>query len=74
MARKKRTKKWIQAAIKRPGRTKAYLRRKFGAKAFTKDGRIKTTYLNKAIQAAKKQGNRSLLSALILAKRLKKGI
>ena len=75
MARK-RVKKWIQSAIKRPGRTTRYLKRLFGNKAFTKDGKIKMAYLEKAIQHVKtsrmpKERRRSLLSALLLAKRLK---
>jgi hypothetical protein len=65
-------KKWIQKAIKRPGRARKYLMRLYGRKAFTKDGTIKSEYLKKAIQKAKKKKNISLLRALYLAKTLKK--
>lgn len=39
---------WIQKAVKRPGSLRAWMRRKYGSKAFTKDGRIKKEYLLKA--------------------------
>ena len=75
----KRTKKWVQSAIKRPGRVEAYLKRTYGNAAFNKDGTIKQTYLDKAIARVKNSNmpakqKRSLLSALNLAKRLKKGL
>jgi hypothetical protein len=60
---------WIQKAIKRPGRVRAYMKRKYGNRAFTKNGEIKTSYLRRA---AKETKNRSLKSALLLAIRLKK--
>lgn len=68
--------KWIQRAIKRKGRVHKYLKRLYGKKAFTKDGTIKMTYLEKAIRHVKrakmpKEKKKSLLSALYLAKRLK---
>jgi hypothetical protein len=62
-------KKWIQKAIKRPGRVKSYLKRKYGDKAFNKDGSIKVTYINKPL---KETENKSLQAALRLAKRLKR--
>ena len=69
--------KWIQKAVKRPGRVHRYLMRLYGRKAFTKDGDIKMEYLDKAIKHVKKakmskERKRSLLSALLLAKRLKR--
>ncbi|MQL56425.1 capsid protein VP2 [Acidianus ambivalens] len=69
--------KWIQKAIKRKGRVHKYLERLYGKRAFTKDGDIKVEYLNKAIKHVKraklsKEEKRSLLSALYLAKRLKR--
>jgi len=72
-------KKWIQQAIQRPGRVREYLKRTFGNEAFNKDGSIKMSYLDKAIERVKnsKMGSeqkKSLISALNLAKRLKKGI
>lgn len=71
--------KWVQEAIKRPGRVREYLKRTFGSAAFTKEGNIKTEYIDKAIAKVKESKmaedkKRSLLSALQLAKRLKKGL
>jgi len=66
---------WLQTAIKKEGRVRNYLYRVYGKKAFTKDGKIKMEYLNKAIKRVKEKptpNERSLLSALYLAKRLKK--
>lgn len=80
MARK--SKRWLQKAIEREGRVKTYLRRTYGSRAFNKDGTIKVEYINKAIKRIKDRAKRenrkltkderSLLSALYLAKRLKK--
>ena len=71
MARKR---KWIQKAIKRPGRVKRYLKRKYGNKAFTKSGEIKQQYIYKAIKDLKSRPPskrpKGLLNALQLAKRL----
>lgn len=68
---------WIQKAIKRKGRVRKYLKRLYGKKAFTRSGDIKMSYINKAIAHVKKakmpkDKKKSLLSALILAKRLKR--
>ena len=69
---------WIQKAIKRKGRAHRYLLRLYGTKAFTKDGDIKMEYLMKAIRHVKKtypkgsEERKSLLSALYLARRLKR--
>jgi len=60
---------WIQSAVKRPGRVRSYMKRKYGKRAFTKSGEIKTSYLRKA---AKETKSRSLRSALLLAIRLKR--
>jgi len=64
--------KWIQEAIKRPGRVRRVMRLWYGEKAFNPDGTIKMEYLNKAIERAKKIKNLSLLRALYLAKTLKR--
>jgi len=64
--------KWIQSAVKKPGRTHAYLQRIYGSRAFNGDGTIKVEYLDKAIRRAKREGNTSLERALNLAKNLKK--
>ncbi len=69
---------WIQKAIKRKGRAKRYLMRLYGKRAFTKNGDIKMEYLMKAIRHVKhkypkgSEGRKSLLSALYLARRLKR--
>ena len=65
---------WIQDVIKREGRVRKYLKRKYGDKAFKKDGTIKLSYLNKAIRelghTTKGSVKHSLKMALILARRL----
>jgi hypothetical protein len=60
---------WIQEAVKRPGRVRAYMKRKYGKRAFTKSGKIKKSYLHRAVKETK---SRSLRSALHLALRFKK--
>jgi hypothetical protein len=67
--RSRRDKFWIQRAVKRPGRVKRYMKRRYGKRAFTKSGEIKMSYLRRA---AKETKNRSLRSALLLAIRLKR--
>lgn len=57
-------KKWIQDAIKRPGRVRKYL-------GVPEGEDIPTSKLDEAIKKVKESGNKSLLSALLLAKRLK---
>lgn len=70
--------RWIQSAIKRPGRVRRYMMRKYGTKAFTKDGEIKASYIDREMRRIKKSGGgvhgreKSLYSALALAKRLKR--
>ena len=76
---KRRSKgKFLRGAIKRPGRVKRFLMRKFGKMAFTKSGTIKVEFLNKAIKDVRartvSRRPKGLLNALVLAKRLKKGI
>ena len=56
---------WIQDAIKHPGRVRKYL-------GVPEGETIPMAKLNKAIEKLKGSGNKSLLSALLLAKRLKK--
>ena len=67
--RSRRDKFWIQRAVKRPGRVRRYMMRKYGKRAFTKSGEIKMSCLRRA---AKETKNRSLRSALLLAIRLKR--
>lgn len=72
----KRNDRWIQEAIKRPGRVHRYLARVYGKKAFDKRGRIKYKYLDMAIKRVKNMPKsrrpKGLLQALYLAKMLKK--
>ena len=56
--------KWIQDAIKEPGRVRKYL-------GVPEGEAIPQGKLNEAIEKVKGTGNKSLLSALLLAKRLK---
>lgn len=58
-------KKWISDAIKRPGRVRKYL-------GVPEGEDIPASKLDQAIEKVKGSGNKSLLSALLLAKRLKK--
>jgi hypothetical protein len=58
-------KKWISDAIKRPGRVREYL-------GIPKGEDIPASKLDTAVEKVKGTGNKSLLSALLLAKRLKK--
>jgi len=62
---------WIQEAIERPGRVRRYLKRVYGDRAFTKDGKIKPKYLRMAKKRAERYGNTSLVQAINLAMRLK---
>lgn len=64
--------KFIQEAVKRPGRVHHYLAKLYGKKAFTERGTIKEEYLDKALERAKKHGETSLEEAIVLAQRLKK--
>jgi len=69
--------RWIQKAIKRPGRVKRLLRRWYGSRAFTRTGEIRHSYLFKARKRVKEtmppgSRRRSLLSAINLAIRLER--
>lgn len=59
--------KWIQKAIKHPGRVHKYL-------GIPEDEEIPMSKIDAAIEKVKGTGDKSLLSALELAKRLKGGI
>lgn len=63
---------FIQQSIKHPNRTKTYLMRIYGNRAFKKDGEIKSLYLEKAITRAKAFGFKGLEKALVEARTLKK--
>ena len=67
--------RWIQHAIKRPGRVRRYLMRVYGKRAFTRDGEIRQKYVNMAIRRIKSgrgRNVRGLLQALYLARRLER--
>ena len=72
----KSKRRWIQHAIKHPGRVRRYLLRKFGRKALTKDGEVKDQYVRKAIKELKERPPskrpKGLLNALYLALRLER--
>jgi len=61
------TRYWIQKAIKKPGALRAYMKRKYGSKAFTKKGTIKLEYLKKEAKRPGTIGKRARL-ALTLRK------
>ncbi len=63
-------KKWIQAAIKRPGRIRRLAERLGLIKP---GGKLTTTAINAIIRRAQEKGDRSLLSAANLAKRFVAG-
>ncbi len=67
----KKSKDWIQKAVKKPDRLRYYLRRLYGKKAFTDKGDIKKQYLMYAKKRAVKEGDKSLTDAIDLAFRLK---
>ena len=68
--KKKRKKKFIQQAIKREGRLQRLAAREGG---LNPDGTIKMSWLLKKKKQAMQRGDRSLLGAVNLAIRFKKG-
>ena len=62
---------WIPKKL-RKGRVRKYIKRVYGSKGFTKNGKIKIEYLNKAEKRAEKKGNESLARAIRLAKVFRK--
>lgn len=63
----KKNRRWIQKAIKKPGALRAYVKRKYGSKAFTKKGTIKLEILRKLAKEKGTIGRRARL-ALTLRK------
>ena len=63
--------RYIQKAIKHPGRVKEYIRRTYGDEAFTERGTIRPEYLEKARAKAEETGNRSMVEAIDLAIRMR---
>ncbi len=70
---RKAKEKWIQKAIQEEGSLTDYVKRRWGKKALTKKGNIKTKYLNQIIRDYKK-GKVSLKTyrRAVLAKTLRK--
>jgi len=60
--RRRRRRKWIQKAIKRPGSLRAYVKREYGAKGFTKRGTIKVSVLRELAKKKGKTGRRARLA------------
>jgi hypothetical protein len=68
-------KKWMQKAVKKPGRVRRYLQDKYGDAAFNSKGNIKMSVLNKVIRYVEsndKANQDGLLQALMLAKTFKR--
>lgn len=63
--------RWEQSAVKKPGATRAYLRRMYGDEAFHKNGTIKLNYLDDAIRKAKERHNTLWEKRLVLARTYK---
>ena len=53
---------WIQEAIKHPGALRAYVKRKYGSRGFTKKGTIKVSILRKLAKKKGKVGRRARLA------------
>jgi len=58
---------WIREAIEKPGALKAYIKRRYGKRGFTKKGTIKTKILRRLAKRKGKIGKRARL-ALTLRK------
>ena len=61
---------WIQGAVRKPGRVRDYMFKKYGNKAFNKDGTLKLQYLEKEYKTT---NDESLKRAMVLAIRFHKG-
>lgn len=64
--------RFIQKAVRHPGRVRKYIARSYGSEAFNTDGTIKAGYLEKAKHRAMEHHNKSLVDAIDLAITLKK--
>ena len=67
----KKSKKWIQRAIKKPGALRVYVKRVYGERGFTKDGNIRVDILKDLAKRRDTIGRRARL-ALTLRKLGKK--
>jgi len=61
MSRRK-DKKWIQKAIKKPGALRMYVKRRFGEEGFTKSGCIKASVLRELAKRNDRIGKRARLA------------
>jgi hypothetical protein len=59
---KRKTKYWIQRAIKNPGSLRRYVQRVFGSRGFTRYGTIKVAILKKLAKKPGKIGKRARLA------------
>lgn len=64
--------RWVQRAIKHPGRVQKYVLKKMGAKGFTPEGTIRPEALVEAKRIARKNHDVGMEDAITLAQRLKK--
>jgi hypothetical protein len=59
---RRKDKKWIQKAIKKPGALRAYVKRRFGEEGFTKGGTIKMSVLRELAKRNDTIGRRARLA------------
>lgn len=71
--RTQKKRKWIQRAVKHPGRVRRDQMRLYGKKAFNSDGDLNRQYLEKGKKHFEETGNRSAVDAYDLAQRLSSG-
>jgi hypothetical protein len=64
--------RFIQGAVKHPGRVREYIERTYGSEGFNENGTIKMEYLEMAKGKAEESHNTSLVDAIDLAIRLKR--
>ncbi len=68
-------KDWEEKVVKRPGRVRGFLRRKYGSKAFLHNGNIKLSYIDMEIKRLRSTNKtpqqKSLLRAFYLARTFK---
>ena len=67
--------RWIQEAIEHPGALRRYVRRVYGERGFTKDGKIRMDILKDLAKRRDTIGRRARLALTLrkLAKKRKKG-
>ena len=63
--------RFIEGAVRHPGRVREYIERTYGSEGFNENGSIRMEYLEMAKKKAEESHNRSLVDAIDLAIRLK---